>query len=505
MELTQESIAAYLGALQKAGISPDQLAKAYTQSATSTSGLTYYDLEAGAKLLFPQITPLIQMIPRVAGRGGTATNWRSITGINTGTIPMGVTEGLRGGIIATSTQDNVASYVTIGLEDSVTFEADLAAQNFDDVKALAVSNLLRASRIGEEQLVIGGNGSVALGTCPTPVNVVNSTGGTITSGTYHVRCIALTLQAYLRARVTTNFGIPTTHTYTLGDGTSSGAINGGASQVSADTTPAGAGSTQSIVSTVTSVPGAVAYAWFMGSDGTTNCNLAAITTVNAYTFTAIAGTTTPGSGYATAVGANFGSDRSTNSLVFNGLISICAASGSNALVATSDAAVLTSDTAGGITQINADLKSFWDNYRVGPQMILVNAQEVKNITKKVVAAGGAPLYRFNMDGASGNVLSLAAGTIVGSYLNPFTMDGGQNIKLMLHPNVPPGTIIYYSTSIPYPLSNVPNVLQIKTRRDWYQLEWPLRNRKWEYGVYSDQVLQCYFPPAFGVRQNILDG
>ena len=34
------------------------------------------------------------------------------------------------------------------------------------------------------------------------------------------------------------------------------------------------------------------------------------------------------------------------------------------------------------------------------------------------------------------------------------------------------------------------------------IEWPLRTRKYEYGVYADELLQNYFPPAFGILKNI---
>ena len=95
--------------------------------------------------------------------------------------------------------------------------------------------------------------------------------------------------------------------------------------------------------------------------------------------------------------------------------------------------------------------------------------------------------------------------MIGNYLNPFGMGGGQLIDIMLHPNVPPGTIIFMTRKIPYPLSNVPNVLQMKLRRDYYQIEWPLRTRRYEYGVYFDGVMQNYFPPAFGILTNITNG
>jgi hypothetical protein len=62
--------------------------------------------------------------------------------------------------------------------------------------------------------------------------------------------------------------------------------------------------------------------------------------------------------------------------------------------------------------------------------------------------------------------------------------------------------MFYSQTIPYPLSNVGNVLQKTLRRDYWQIEWPLRTLKYEYGVYFDGVLQNYFPPAFGLIYNI---
>ena len=145
-----------------------ELAKAWTQSGSAVSGITAYDLEAGAKLLYPVITPLRNRIPRVSGAGGIQANWRGITGINTTNMSVGVGGGNRSGVMSSTTKDYIAAYRTIGLEDYATFEAELAAQGFDDLKARAVEGLLRALMIGEEKVILGGNSSVALGTTPTP-------------------------------------------------------------------------------------------------------------------------------------------------------------------------------------------------------------------------------------------------------------------------------------------------------------------------------------------------
>ena len=71
--------------------------------------------------------------------------------------------------------------------------------------------------------------------------------------------------------------------------------------------------------------------------------------------------------------------------------------------------------------------------------------------------------------------------------------------------MPAGTILMTSKSLPYPLAGVGNIVQIRTRQDYYQIEWPLRSRKYEYGVYVDEVLQHYAPFAGGAIQNIKAG
>jgi len=55
------------------------------------------------------------------------------------------------------------------------------------------------------------------------------------------------------------------------------------------------------------------------------------------------------------------------------------------------------------------------------------------------------------------------------------------------------------------LSNVTNILQMRMRRDYYQIEWPQTSRKYQYGVYEDGVLQNFFPPSQGIITNIANG
>jgi len=77
----------------------------YSESTSATSGLTFYDLELGAKFLYPVLTPLRNSIPRVSGKGGIQAAWRAITAINTSGLRFGVSSANRGGVMAVNTQN----------------------------------------------------------------------------------------------------------------------------------------------------------------------------------------------------------------------------------------------------------------------------------------------------------------------------------------------------------------------------------------------------------------
>ena len=85
------------------------------------------------------------------------------------------------------------------------------------------------------------------------------------------------------------------------------------------------------------------------------------------------------------------------------------------------------------------------------------------------------------------------------------MTGAAEIPVRLHPSLPAGTILFNTRVLPYSLSNVPNVSQVRTRRDYFMIDWPWRSRRYEYGVYADEVLQCYAPFSIGQITNIANG
>lgn len=490
--------------------SSEELAKAFTQSGTATSGLTAYDLEAPAKTIYPLLTPLRNMIPRVSGKGGIQANWRAVVGININHMSPGLGEGNRGGVISTSTADYIAAYKGLGFDDYSTFEADFAAEGFDDVKARAVQGLLRSLMISEEAVILGGNTSLAMGTTPTPSGTAVLSGGTLADATWSVICVALGPDAY-NAVVGYNNGT-TGETFGAATATVPGAIsrtnadgstesyNGGSAQKSAarSVVVSGGSNLASITSITTAVNGAVGYAWFLGAAGSEKLNQ--VTTINSAVFTAASDS---GAQLASSLAA---ADHSRSSLIFDGLLTQIWTSGSGAYTNTLASGTagtgtkLTSNAAGGITEIDTAFVAFWQKYRLSPSHIFVHSQQLTDITKTVVKNGGAPLIRLNANAANPGMI--AAGTRVGTVLNSIT---GQDVQLIVHPNIASGTIMFYSNELPYKLSGITNTCQIRARRDYYQIEWPQRSRKWEYGVYADEVLQHFFPASMGIINNIAPG
>lgn len=498
-----------LGAVSKetTDLMKSSLSKAEDNLAKTVSvgtGLTAYDLQAPAKNLYPVNTPIRNRLPRVGGGTGPATNWKSVKAIiGSGFDAMGwVPEGQRTGRMSYQTANVAASYVTLGEEDQVTYEAISAAQTFEDVRSTASMRVLQKMMLKEENALLMGNASVNLGTPTTPTLSASGSGATLPAATYSVIVVALTGEGFRGSSLTA--GIATTQTITGADGQTY-TLNGGSSVKSAAATQA-VTLGQSLFASTPAIPGAFGYAWFTGTAGSEK--LEAITTINSVKFSA------PLLGTGQTAASIAAGDKSSNpNLAFNGLAYSAFASGSGAYVnvlATGTAGtgtVLTASSRGTINEIDVMLKAMWDNYQLSATVIFVNSQELLNITNKALTGPGtSPLLQIFADPTTGQP-NMVAGGVVGWYFNPFTADGGRKIPIKIHPTLPPGTIIGWCEDLPaqYQSNNVPNVAEVKTRRDYYQIDWPLRTRAQEFGVYAEEVLAVYAPFAMGLISNIANG
>src|SRR5579871_5991796 len=228
--ITQDSLAL----LKQALAAPNyDLAK----SISTATGLVAYDLQAPAKNLYPFVTPIRNVMPRVGGGTGTATNWRQVNAIiGSGFDAMGwVPEGQRSGQMSYSTSSKSATYVTIGEEDAATFEAISAGREFEDIQARMTFRLLQKMMLKEEMAILAGNASLQLGTPATPSLSVSGSGATLPSATYSVIVVALTLEGYQNSTLAA--GVATTKTITGADGKTF-ALSGGSSNKSANATQA---------------------------------------------------------------------------------------------------------------------------------------------------------------------------------------------------------------------------------------------------------------------------
>ena len=480
--------------------------------------LLWYDLSPIVQLLYPfkELIPLVSRLPRVPGDGGNAFHWKRITAVNLNNVSVGVSEGNRGGGISISLQDQQASYKTLVLESAVSFEARLGAMNLmPDALGNAVQSTLRSVMIGEEQTLILGNASTTLGVTPTPTLVAAGTGSALAAVATSVACVALSGLGWIAASIKN--GVPGQITRTNTD-SSVDTFGGGSAAPSAlaTITPVAG---NNITATVTPVAGAVAYAWYIGTGGTAATTyLKVITQGTTFTFKALAPTTNQ------ALSALPGTDQSLNTLLPDGILSQiygsvfgpapgttmatnpnlpAPASTGDAITIAASGALIYQKAPGNagltisgtnIAEFDIILQAAYDQYKLGYDKILMSATDIANSMGTMLGQNAAAQFRifFDADAETGRIV---AGRRVTSYLNKYL---GNTLDIEIHPFVPPGTVIFWSDRVPYELSGVPNILEAHVRMDYYQIQWPFRSRRYEYGVYSDEVFACYFCPAFAL-------
>jgi hypothetical protein len=396
-----------------------------------------------------------------------------------------------------------AAYHADGLDQLVTWEAQYAAEGFEDVRSLAAINQLKAVMIREEKVILLGNTSVALGQVGTVVKSTATSGGSIAdSTTYYVIVVGLTGEAYAASSMAN--GVPLGGNITLADGTVEFRPSG-TSQPSAEISQAtgSSGSNANVINLSWPVQnGAVAYAVFWGTASGAE-KLGAIVSNNSYQITA-APTGTQPIAYLPTV------DQSQNPYVYDGYLSLMfnyATTGAYVLsLATGTPGTgtpLTGDGAGGIVQFEQVLEYLYDNWRLNPTHIWYNSREAKNVGPKILAGAVNAAQKFEFKVVQDNI---AGGIIVKNYYNKFGLTPEmQSVPMDVDPNMPPGTVMFETEVLPYPLSNVTNVAQIRLRRDYHQVEWPPQKRAWPTGTYWDGVFQHYAPFSLAMINNIANG
>jgi hypothetical protein len=473
----------------------DRVSKSTISTAT---GINMYDLQPLLKVIIPVLSPFRnKYLPRrISPIGGTLTNAKLLTGYGGAQGGVGIQEGKRGGLVTVNELDIAVMYRSIGEDASITFEAEESATGFDDAMATRTNALLNQNLITEEKIDLFGNGGnvlsggssrvTALGTPSAPTLAASAVPGTLPAATYLLYACALTSEGLAMASVVTGVATQVTRT-NLGDASTT-VINGGSSNISAASNSLTLGSAGSVAGAITAVPGALGYAWYLGTSKATAA-LAAVTNYNQVVISAApAGTQT-----ANLITA----DNSVNNLVYDGIITQMLNPNSGAYFRSLDGANLTGNGAAGVVEIDTALGYMWDNYRLGANHIMCGSDMKIALNKKIIGGGGAPLFRFNAS-ANGNQ-EVGGNYEVNSYLNPYT---NEMITIEIHPYFPKGFIWGWSDSLPYTTANVPMPFRYQARtRDWYQIDWPITTRERFIGQYVSALIIAYAPFAGFVLQN----
>lgn len=504
------------GSLTKEDLNDPERIKKAGETITTATGLVAINLEAPSKNLYPVLTPIRNVLPRQGGGAGTQAQWRAVTALSG---PSGVPgspwlrEGQRSARMSLTEVDKNTPYVTIGLDADVTFEAQSAARGFEDLYSTNGMRLLQQTMIMEEGVIFGGNRSTALGTTATPTLAASGSGATLPAATYSVRVFALTHEGLINAGgVVSIAGISRQNTLTGADGQTY-VVNGGSSAAGAAATQA-VTLGQTLFCSLAAIRGAVAYAWYVGTAGAER--LERITTINSAAFTAPLAGTGQTLASVTSAATDYSKNDGTggnNAPAFDGLLyQVFNAANAATLttLATGTAGVgtfLTASGRGTITEIDAILLSLWNSYRVSPDVIWVNAQEMINIAAKIFGGTANGLLRATVAiGPDGKLTTGVSGIDYMSLLAS-AANGSASIPIKVHPACPPGTILFWCQNLPaqYMSAGVPQVASIDARRDYYQIPWPQVTRRQETGVYAEVAMKCYFPQALAVLTNIGNG
>lgn len=458
-------------------------------------GLLGVPLEAPAKLVYAVPTPLRNRLPRQVS-GGASITFRKITAINSTNIWGGVVEASdsvsgRNSRIGYNEANVTYNYKSIEMETMLTPEALFGANSSitpgQDFQAEDVARLtlLHSTMLAEEKMLLGGNvtalGNVSGISKTSPITLTQAaTGvGSLTAATtYYFSVDALTLQGYLNA--------------TKGNGGSNSVGETKGVEQSIATATGGEAGDKTITFQWTAIPGAVAYAVYAGSStGVANHKFVGVFTTNVASVSAI-----PGSGNKPNT-----ADTTASATDYDGLVAQCCktAFGPGYYLALPQVAAgsstLTSDSTGGVNELDVAFKTFYDTYKIGPDEVWVATDQKKKIDQ-ITTSSSNPVYRIDVQ--AGN-LNIAGSLGVRSVMNRYM---GKDTPVTVHPFLPAGTILFVSYGLGpyYAGANIGDNIKVWLGWDYRSITFGLSKRAVEMGMDLNGALVVYGNFALGAIQ-----
>lgn len=470
----------------------------------TTTGLTGYLLEAPAKQLVPLLSPFRQYVPRKVMEGGTAVNWKAITAVTPG-YPF-VAESNPAPNIASTVSPKSANFKILGQGGKVTREAIAASQGFDPALSKETTNVLLAGMMQESRMMMFGV-TTALGTPAAPTVALATTAGSLnpSSTTYFARIVALSFQAAASVTINTPAAVNGNGECTLAGVAGAalpgaGAASTGVTNISAEgNTGSQTGSNKAVKVSWTPLPGAYAYAVFVGTTtGAANLKLEAIVTTTAIVLTSLNGTGVAGND-ASVPATDSSGDTKAYDGIFRQLDSTVSGYFKNLVAGLSQASAE-------ITAIQDAFAQIYETTKLTRFRVIVSAKDARKISSLSVAAGGGPTIFVDPTNtvSRGNLLQ---GYHVGSIMNAVS---GDVCPIDVEPWLPQGTILIFPTQIWYPDANVSSVFDWVGAYDWSRFDYAMTQAAGNARVFPFEntcygALRVLYPGGCGVITGILPG
>jgi hypothetical protein len=480
------------------GISSETLEaikKSATTGMTVATGLQGYDLRDVISLVPAPSSFYSSLAHSTPEQGSDYATWRVMMNINNQQANPATAFDAPAPLHKNSLITVSAAYAKLGYGYTVTKDAIAKARGFADAKAIEVYGSMNLYKVGADKMSLYGS-NIALGTPGTPTVTQADTGGSIAAST--------AVNVKVAARTGTN--------YSYGGSTA-------ASAQGTVTTSTVAAATHSAVAKVAAVRGAVAYDWFVAGFYYTT------TVVNQVTITSIptanqAGPTNLPGLYATAPTAVPATDSSANALEFNGLLATLAGDyatgGASGLVQAgsglaSGASFTSLDGAGftgsgqTINELDALNTAFFNNTFMSPSAYMCSSVDASKLSTLILGSsgGGTTFFTPGSDGRG----DITAGGFVAHYINKAT--GGTPVRIEVHPNMVPGTLIARTDHVNFPNSNISNVFELRDLEGVQDYEYGVSRGvgvgggpRFDGEVYSSSVLVNRAPICQAVLANI---
>jgi hypothetical protein len=466
--LSADAVAGLQAALSAQASANETIVKDISLTVPLSTGFAAYDLEAPAKYIVPRQTPLRNKIARKKGVG-TAHRTKVISGItgsDTGgqaNVWAGIDESTttsfgslalqRGPKIGFTAFDQTFNYVTYGLSDAVTFDAQFSGVGFEDFRQLSATSVLYATMLFEEKAFLYGR-TTAL-SAPT-----------------------VTLTA--RAKAAGETALPTSAVYVYATA-DAGTFGQSVSSTVQTVTPT---SGQVVDVTVSYVAGAIGYNVYAGAT-TGNANAFYQGRSGSQTFTLQGTIATTGATAPTV-------DTSAPANSFNGMFAQTISGGGQ--VNNINGTFSTSNPG---TEFQTIFSNGYAAVKADYDEVIMNGADRKQLSEAIKSAGSQSAYRLNL--VADDFGGYTGGAVIGSIVNETT---GKTVPLTVNPWAEQGSALVVSHVLPMPDSNISEAWAWVGPTDYMMNQWPVIQQTYDVSSYVRGTLVGYAPSYNGVVTGI---